>query len=123
MTMALPSKQNRTPGFNRIAPATAPLAALAVRFDQCLRLERAADRAARAGGDGIAWEAASASTGAVVREILAAPASSLDDLKIKAAAIQWCHGGRFSGFDDADCTDQLLAASIVKDLLAMARRS
>jgi hypothetical protein len=44
-------------------------------------------------------------------------AKTIEGLQVKARAILWCHSGEFDGFGGT--TDELLAAGIVRDLLAI----
>ncbi len=107
-----------TPGIRRPARMTPSASGLAIEFERRM----AEQKKAEAADAGPAFEQAYAKTEQVVRQILALPARSLDDLILKARAVCWCHDGDFDGFDDCDTTDLALAASLVRDLLEMGRR-
>lgn len=51
--------------------------------------------------------------------ILRLPAHTLVGLRIKARAILWCHNGELDVFGHGEATDEKLAESIVRDLLAL----
>jgi hypothetical protein len=60
-------------------------------------------------------------TSGVVNRILAVPAKTIGDFKVKARALAWCYGGDEIDLDAPAnaTTDIKLARSIIHDLLAM----
>lgn len=92
----------------------ADLLALGREFD----LAMAAERLIPPDADDDEINAATERGGVITRAILALPAKTLDGLRIKARAVEWCAceipGPDYFG----DTTDCQLAASIVRDLLS-----
>lgn len=66
------------------------------------------------------FECATDASSAIVQRILAEPAKTLDDLKVKALALSWCYSaGDIDLFEpDQQTTDVLLVKSIISDLIA-----
>ncbi len=65
------------------------------------------------------FEAFVDATGAIVGEIEALPATTLEGLRVKAVALHWCRGGDLPLSWGAETTDERLAESIVNDLLRL----
>ncbi len=103
-------------------PADADLIALGERLRTAWQEENATFERYKGilGSDDIT-DAAAAVSGAIVGEIEAAPATTLEGLKVKALALSWTHCGEVWLIDPPgeSTTDTRLAASIVTDLLKM----
>jgi hypothetical protein len=69
-------------------------------------------------GDWSRWDEAYEETRSVVHGIVAIPACSMAGMKIKARAIQWCHGADILDVGANETTDARLANSLIRDLLA-----
>ena len=97
------------------------VAELAKRFEEAWAAEKAAEhtlKAAQTPADEKPWDDAYAVTQKVVNEIEAMQATTLDGLRLKARAVQWCYGTDVIDLRcDQDTTDLRLATSIVEDLL------
>ncbi len=94
----------------------ATLLALAKPFMDARAAVRAADRR----GSDVDVEAACARASAIVAKIATLPARTIEGLKLKAAAVAYCHAGqRKIKLTRNQTTDVRLAQSIVADLLAV----
>ena len=71
------------------------------------------------------FEAAYGRSASIAHRIMVIPAKTLDGLRVKARAVLWCRSGEpiadasFSYDEDHPTTDLILAAGIVRDLLAI----
>lgn len=99
----------------------AMVAELAKRFEEAWAAERAVEHlldTAKTIEDEEPWEAANLATQKVVDEIESMKATTLEGLRLKARAVQWCHGNDTVDLRcDQDTTNLRLATSIVEDLL------
>jgi hypothetical protein len=94
--------------------ADAALLTLGAKLEAAWAAERRADKF---GSDD---EIATASNAvlAVIAEIEAAPATTLEGLRVKARAILCCHSGAYDGVTAGKTTDHRLAEQIIGRLLA-----
>ena len=93
----------------------AALLALAEPF----KTVRAAVRAADKQGSDRDVEEACRRASALAGKIATLPARTIDGLKLKAAAVAYCHEGQAIKLTDNQTTDVRLAQSIIRDLLAI----
>jgi len=91
--------------------------ALGVEFERLWAIERHAN----ALGTDEEVSAACDACSAIVHRILAVPARTLDDFKVKGRALSWCYSGSDIGLfeDDKKTTDVKIVQSIVRDLLSI----
>jgi len=96
----------------------ADLINLGFAFDAAYSEEQAARAIGRETGDWDKWDDAYARSGAIVRQIEAVPATTLDGLRVKARCIQWCYGDDPIDLEGTSNTmDMRLAQQIVTSLL------
>lgn len=120
--------------FTAVAPAAAAAAphpdaellALGAEMDAAHVRERASwaalDPAGWTEAEDAACEALAQAVVAIIDRILAAPARTLDGLKVKARAVDWCWSGEgFEPESARDTTDVRLCYSAMRDLLALAK--
>ena len=105
-------------GHVRAAAPAASLPALAKELDRLWAIERSLANSPPVAD--AQFEAAVEASSAIVERILAEPAKTLADLKVKAVALSWCYsGGEINLFErDDPTTDIQLVQSIIRDLIA-----
>jgi len=92
-------------------------------LEDAIAAEKAIEAAYNAGqyeDEDVALDATYASTHAIIDQIVAIPASTIEGLRIKARAIQWCyHDDPVDLVVDQNTTDLRIANSLIADLLAV----
>ena len=96
---------------------------LGAELEDAIAAEKAIEAAYNAGqyeDEDVALDAAYANTHAIIDQIVAIPASTIEGLRIKARAIQWCyHDDPVDLVVDQNTTDLRIANSLIADLLAV----
>ncbi len=106
-------------GVTQAAEPPPTMRMLSEEFERLWAIERHAN----ALGADEELDAASDATSEAVQRILAVPAKTFDELKVKARALAWCYGSadevlRDFFADSQGTTDTKLVKSILRDLLA-----
>jgi hypothetical protein len=104
-------------GLHEAAASEGGDAAL-IALDRELEAAWAHEREMNESGTDGSVEAACAKCSEIVDRIGKIPATTLQGFKVKARAVSWCHCGGFESFG-GDTTDEMIAAQIIRELLAI----